>query len=674
MHCIVVLLLCAAACSSARAQDDAEQPAPAPTAAAEYASPKATLRTFIEAMFNGDLARGAQCMDLTGIAPEKHEDLASYLYQCLNRIELLLPEEDPSIPGASELRRNPRLRDATTWIYFPRDTGDIDRRNGEDFREWQNRRERHAQIADVVGPLRIELSLLDDGSWRFSRRTVESIEDFRDTLDEAGIEVVKGLEREDQRTQTLTQRIEHWFPRSMRTNEMVGVKYWQWLSLMFLIFAGLAFDQLVRLIILLITKRIIARQDGDASRETLRKTVRPFGLAAAAIFWLLTLHVVMPTAAMDVINPAVKLFFVLAMVWALYRLTDLLAEVAASKASQTETKFDDLLVPLVRKTVKIFIFVFGLIYIADSLSIPIAPLVTGLGIGGAGFAFAAKDTLEHFFGSVTVIADRPFQVGDWVEIGDTEGTVEEVGLRSTRVRTFYNSLVTIPNGNLVRATVDNYGKRKYRRWSTHLNITYDTPPEKIEAFCEGIRELIRLHPYTRKDYYQVWLHQFGPHSLDILLYVFWQTPDWQTELRERHRLMLDIIRLADRLGVRVRLPHADAAPAPDRSGCGAHTDGTTREGFRLPCLPRRAQGGPRGHRQRHVARPHPRRLSLPGSNRYRRGRQHRRYADRIENRRRRVITTPGSEHDRLMAFLTHAEPAISLPARRSPRRPSSRRE
>jgi MscS family membrane protein len=102
--------------------------------------------------------------------------------------------------------------------------------------------------------------------------------------------------------------------------------------------------------------------------------------------------------------------------------------------------------------------------------------------------------------------------------------------------------------------VDNYGKRKYRRWKTHLNLTYDTPPDKIEAFCEGIRELIRLHPYTRKDYYQIWLHQFGPHSLDVLIYVFWKTPDWQTELRERHRLMLDFLRLADRLGVEFAFP------------------------------------------------------------------------------------------------------------------------
>lgn len=76
----------------------------------------------------------------------------------------------------------------------------------------------------------------------------------------------------------------------------------------------------------------------------------------------------------------------------------------------------------------------------------------------------------------------------------------------------------------------------------------------MEAYCEGIRELIRSHPYTRKDYFQVWLHQFGPHSIDVLVYMFFEAPEWSTELRERHRLMLDIMRLADRLGVQFAYP------------------------------------------------------------------------------------------------------------------------
>ncbi|MHC4910465.1 MAG: mechanosensitive ion channel family protein, partial [Planctomycetota bacterium] len=305
-----------------------------------------------------------------------------------------------------------------------------------------------------------------------------------------------------------------------------------------------------------IARRAIQRRGGEARRDSIQKTVRPFGLVAGALTWVGLLHIVgLPAVALSIVLIAVRLFAMLAIVWAAFRLTDLVSEVFLNKAEKTESRFDDLLIPLVRKAVKVLIFVFGIIFVGRSIpGANLTPLFTGIGIGGAGFAFAAKDTLEHFFGSLTVLADRPFQVGDWVQIGEVEGTVEEVGFRSTRIRTFYNSLITLPNGNLVRAAVDNYGQRKYRRWSTHLNLTYDTPPDKIEAFCEGVRELIRVHPYTRKDYYQVWLHKFGAHSLDVLLYVFHEAPDWQTELRERHRLAIDIIRLANRLGVEFAFP------------------------------------------------------------------------------------------------------------------------
>ena len=250
----------------------------------------------------------------------------------------------------------------------------------------------------------------------------------------------------------------------------------------------------------------------------------------------------------------IRLVLAVAGVWSAMRLTDLVAEHLQSKAENTQTKIDDLLIPLIRKSVKIFIFAVGLIYIANSLNIEILPLLTGLGIGGLAVAFAAKDTIENFFGSIAVIVDHPFEVGDWILVDGAEGTVEEIGFRSTRIRTFYNSIITVPNATLVRAKVDNFGRRKYRRFKTHIAIAYDTNPDTIEAFCEGVRELIRVHPYTRKDYYHVWLHQMGDHSLNVLLYMFLETPDWQTELRERQRLLLDIIRLANKLKVEFAFP------------------------------------------------------------------------------------------------------------------------
>ena len=126
----------------------------------------------------------------------------------------------------------------------------------------------------------------------------------------------------------------------------------------------------------------------------------------------------------------------------------------------------------------------------------------------------------------------------------------------------------MPNSTLVRATVDNYGRRVYRRYRAVFNLAADTDPDLVEAYCEGLREIVRKHPFTRKDTFEIHLNGMGPHSLDVLIYIFFRVPDWSTELRERHRFILDALRLAKKLGVHYAFPtqtlhlvNEDAPPA-----------------------------------------------------------------------------------------------------------------
>ena len=338
--------------------------------------------------------------------------------------------------------------------------------------------------------------------------------------------------------------------------ELFGMEYWMWGAIVAAVTIGGAVDLIVRVVLRKVLRTITHSETHDEELVLILKRVpRPAGAAAGGAIWLLLLPMIgLPAVVLSFLEPAIHVYITLAAIWFGFRGTDLIAWVAAQKARRTANKLDDLLVPLLRKSLKAIVIVFGVVYLADSMQIQLAPLLAGLGIGGLGFAFAAKDTIENFFGSITVILDKPFEIGDWVIIDGVEGTVVSVGIRSTRIRTFYDSIVTIPNSILVTAKCNNYSKRRYRRWKQMVSIAYNTPPEKIAAFCEGIRELLRLHPYTRKDYYQVWLNEFGGSSLDILVYVFWTTPDWPTELRERHRFILDIIRLAGELGVEFAFP------------------------------------------------------------------------------------------------------------------------
>ena len=338
--------------------------------------------------------------------------------------------------------------------------------------------------------------------------------------------------------------------------EFLEIEYWRWGIVLIAIIVGVIVDFIVRFVLRKVLKSITdADNNGPGLTKILHTVPRPAGLAAGGATWVFLLpFLALPATVLSFVEPIVSLYITIACIWFGFRGTDLIAWVVAQKAKKSQNKLDDLLAPLLRKTLKAVVLVFGIVYLADSMKIQLTPIIAGLGIGGLGFAFAAKDTIENFFGSITVILDKPFQIGDWVVIDSVEGTVESVGLRSTRIRTFYDTVVTIPNSILVTTKCNNYSKRRYRRWKQMVSVGYATSPEKIASFCEGIRELLRVHPYTRKDYYQVWLNEFAGSSLDILVYVFWSAPDWQTELRERHRFMLDIIRLAGDLGVEFAFP------------------------------------------------------------------------------------------------------------------------
>ncbi|WP_162419050.1 mechanosensitive ion channel family protein [Cyclobacterium roseum] len=238
-----------------------------------------------------------------------------------------------------------------------------------------------------------------------------------------------------------------------------------------------------------------------------------------------------------------------------YKLVDVFSGYMERMAEKTRSTLDDQLVPLVRKTLKAFVIVVGSLFVLKyGLRIDIVPFLTGLSIGGLAFALAAQDTIKNFFGSVMIFVDKPFQVGDWITSGDVDGTVEEVGFRSTRVRTFRNSLMYIPNGKIADATVDNHGLRNYRRFYSTITITYDTPPELVEVFVEGLRKIVQNHPKTRKDFYNIYLNNLSAYSLDIMFYVFFEVPSWPEELKAREDLILAAIRLANKLEVRFAFP------------------------------------------------------------------------------------------------------------------------
>lgn len=482
-------------------------------------SPRATMETFIHAM--NDIKRGkpdrlvdaVTTLDLSEInalvRKEKGADLAWTLLEVIDRTKVV------------DTKRVP------------------DRKKGKSYRFNQYK----------SGSIRIKPVV--DGRWLFSKETIASLPAILDELSDKLR--VKGIEES---TQYLpwSIRIRQQLPNSLKQRAFL-LENWQWIALFLMILMGVVLDRFIAMVLRGVVRRWKSRSEHRAYRDISDSILRPFGLMAMAVVWLVGVNLLnLDEQILVILLLAVKFLAGVSGVWATYRLVDLISARLLRYAEATESKLDDALVPLVPRTLKIFVTVIGFVFVADNLNVDISSLLAGLGLGGLAFALAAKDMVQNLFGSVTVLMDRTFSVGDWVVVGSVEGSVERIGFRSTRIRTFYNSVTTVPNSKFITADVDNMGERRYRRLSCKLSLTYNTPPDRIEAFCEGLRELIRQHPYMRKDYYQVYLNEFAASSLDVLLYVFWETPEWNTELRERHRFLLDVLRLAKALGVEFAYP------------------------------------------------------------------------------------------------------------------------
>ncbi|WP_020404054.1 mechanosensitive ion channel family protein [Gracilimonas tropica] len=338
-------------------------------------------------------------------------------------------------------------------------------------------------------------------------------------------------------------------------NEWLGVKIWQYLAVFLWLLSGLILMKIFNFFLDNYVRRVALKTKFTWDDDLIDSIEKPAGYIFLLTFFFLTYsNLQFSVTISHFLSVSLEIALSVTFVWLFYNLADVFSKYLGVLTSKTETALDDQLIPLIRKTLRFFVIVMGVIAILQNNGYNVASLIAGLGIGGLAVALAARETLSNFFGSLTIFLDRPFKIGDWIKTGNVEGTVEEVGFRSTRIRTFYNSLVSVPNSNLANTDIDNLGLRKYRRLKTVLNLTYSTTPEQMEAFVEGIKAIVKANKNFRQDYYEVHFNSFGAHSLDVLVYVFFDVPDWTTELQQRHNFFLEILRLAKEVGVEFAFP------------------------------------------------------------------------------------------------------------------------
>ncbi|HCI71334.1 MAG TPA: mechanosensitive ion channel family protein, partial [Balneola sp.] len=343
-------------------------------------------------------------------------------------------------------------------------------------------------------------------------------------------------------------------PDSLK-QDWFGIQLWQYIAVFIWLLFGLILRKIFEFILDNYIHRLAKKTKFTWDDDLIDGIDKPSGFIFMMFFWLATFtNLQLSVTVNHYLSLVLEIAVSVGFIWLFYNLSDVFSKYLGVLTSKTETKLDDQLVPLIRKTLRFFVLVMGAILILQNNGYNVASLIAGLGIGGLAVALAARDTLANFFGSVTIFVDKPFRIGDWIKVAGVEGTVEEVGFRSTRIRTFYNSLVSVPNSNISNNEVDNLGLREYRRLRTTLNLTYSTTPEQMEAFVEGIKAIVKSNSHFRQDFYEVHFNAFGAHSLDVMIYVFFKVPDWSTELQQKHNFFLEILKLAQEVGVEFAFP------------------------------------------------------------------------------------------------------------------------
>ena len=341
-----------------------------------------------------------------------------------------------------------------------------------------------------------------------------------------------------------------------------------WLKLLFcllLVFVVVSVERLVRL---LIQRKIetIPSVDGQISwaRLILKAVMRPLSL----LIWAYGIYGALSPLyshfqGADGSNPVhlvcqktATLGGILAFFWFVYQFVHVMDARLSQWADSTESTIDDILVPLFGKTLRIFIVILaGIIVIQNLTGVQIGPLLASLGIGGLAVALAAKDSIANFFGTLTILFDKPFQVGERIVIDSYDGVVEDVGFRSTRIRLLTGALVTIPNEKLVNSGLENIGRRPNIRWLNNIGITYDTPPEKIEKAVAIIREILVDHEGMHPDFPpRVYFNGFNDWSLNILVLAWYHPPEYWDFQEWVQRTCLEITRRFTAAGIDFAFP------------------------------------------------------------------------------------------------------------------------
>jgi MscS family membrane protein len=478
-------------------------------------TPRGAVRAFLEAGHHGRLGEATR---LLSSEDRERADLAQAARQLVAVLDDCAPTELSSLSDAPEGRTDDHL---------PPTVEDV----------------AHVPASDSHGTEPVRLTRSASGRWFFSASTVARVPVWYQDLPD----------------RELRDRLPEWL---MRPGPR-GLARWQLAALLLLALGSVAFAWLLRPPMRWLARRFAARTRTRLDDHLAERLQGPAVLlvstlvAAAGLPWLM-----LKPAASDFVTgwlTAIRLF---AGFWSLLRTVDLAAAAAGDSPLLADKPEMKALLPLVTRTGKFALWGLAFVVVLQELGYPAASLVAGLGIGGLALALAAQKTVEHFFGSVTLSLDQPFRPGDLVRIDDVTGTVELVGIRSTRIRTAERTVVTFPNGRLAELRIESFAARDRLRVSFTLPLALDTPARVVEQVIADVRERLASHPRRHADPATVALASVGPGGLVVEATGWLESMPGNDFQKAREELLLSAIAAVEHRGARLHGAATEASGRP----------------------------------------------------------------------------------------------------------------
>lgn len=484
-------------------------------------SPRAVMREFVQGTDSwdeGGRARALAVMDLSAI-PERLHDLegpiyADFVKRIVDRVAYVIWQEIPDDPDRT-----------VPYVYFQHPVGNI-------------------TILRVTEP-GIDAAEPTE-RWKISADTLQTAPALLAAMQD--LPVIGGLEDPAPLSPFFRLR------ETVRAFDQALVaqagylEIWQWLGFGVTIIAAALAIGLV-FTVLRAAGRTAPRLAG------LERLALPSGLLVASVIvnWSV-IRLGVTQAGIPLVGALTGVFLVVALAFFFYRVVTLLGGWMHDTAKKTTSYVDEIATSLGTGLAKLLIVVSAIIAIADVVGLPYEGVITGLGVGGVAIAFAARDTVSNMMGGGLLMADRPFQRGDLIEIDGKLATVEEVGLRVTRLRGTDDTLLNVPNVQLSDRIITNWGRRRRRKLTMLVGATYNATREQLDAFVHGLRELLLDQPTVDADDIYVGLKGFGASSIDIELLCHLRVSDYSAQIEAQHKIVMDIIGLAEKTGVEFAFP------------------------------------------------------------------------------------------------------------------------